>query len=277
MAAATADELAFLRAVLAAPDDDTVRLVYADWLEEHGGEVECGGCRGEGWYWSDDARSYRSDCHPCSGTGRVPNSNAERAEFIRVQCELERLRGRRDSLGRRIGHVHAVKIRELDRRAGELWDAATRLAIDTTVFWPVTVRRGFVEEVACDGASWLARGDELVWSPGQTVECPSPSCSKLYPGRLRTDWHWECDVCAGTGRVPRPCPPTAQPVVRVRLTTWPEWETRSDRSLALRLHGRDRWHDIPLGADQVSRGSIVAKLLAAEWPGVEFTPPDRPA
>lgn len=30
------DEAAFLRAILAAPDDDLPRLVYADWLEEHG-------------------------------------------------------------------------------------------------------------------------------------------------------------------------------------------------------------------------------------------------
>jgi uncharacterized protein (TIGR02996 family) len=30
------DEEAFLRAISAAPDDGTVRLVYADWLEEHG-------------------------------------------------------------------------------------------------------------------------------------------------------------------------------------------------------------------------------------------------
>jgi uncharacterized protein (TIGR02996 family) len=36
MAAATADEPAFLRAVLAAPDDDTVRLVFADFLEQSG-------------------------------------------------------------------------------------------------------------------------------------------------------------------------------------------------------------------------------------------------
>lgn len=27
---------AFLRAIAAAPDDDVTRLVYADWLEEHG-------------------------------------------------------------------------------------------------------------------------------------------------------------------------------------------------------------------------------------------------
>ncbi len=32
------DEAAFLRAAQAQPDDDTLRLVYADWLEEQGGE-----------------------------------------------------------------------------------------------------------------------------------------------------------------------------------------------------------------------------------------------
>jgi uncharacterized protein (TIGR02996 family) len=48
----TADERALLNAVIAAPDDDLPRLVYADWLEEHGRE--------------------------------------ERAELIRVQCNLAR-------------------------------------------------------------------------------------------------------------------------------------------------------------------------------------------
>jgi uncharacterized protein (TIGR02996 family) len=48
----TADEQALLNAVIAAPDDDLPRLVYADWLEEHG--------------------------------------RAERAELIRVQCSLAR-------------------------------------------------------------------------------------------------------------------------------------------------------------------------------------------
>src|SRR4051794_39815561 len=44
---------AFLQAIIERPDDDTPRLVYADWLEEHG--------------------------------------DAARAEFIRVQCQLFRL------------------------------------------------------------------------------------------------------------------------------------------------------------------------------------------
>jgi uncharacterized protein (TIGR02996 family) len=44
---------AFLQAILSSPDDDTPRLAYADWLEEHG--------------------------------------RSERAAFIRVQCQLARL------------------------------------------------------------------------------------------------------------------------------------------------------------------------------------------
>jgi uncharacterized protein (TIGR02996 family) len=47
---------AFLQAIRAEPDDDAVRLIYADWLEEHGGA-----------------------------------SAQARAEFIRVQCRLARL------------------------------------------------------------------------------------------------------------------------------------------------------------------------------------------
>ena len=61
---------AFLRAICENPDDDTPRLVFADWLQEHGEE--------------------------------------ERAEFIRVQCEAARLTaddGRRDELVRRASEI----------------------------------------------------------------------------------------------------------------------------------------------------------------------------
>jgi uncharacterized protein (TIGR02996 family) len=44
---------AFLRDIIASPDDDAPRLIYADWLDEHGAEA--------------------------------------RAELIRVQCERARL------------------------------------------------------------------------------------------------------------------------------------------------------------------------------------------
>src|SRR5262245_48701346 len=46
------DNQAFLDAIIAAPEDDAPRLVYADWLDDHG--------------------------------------DSDRAEFIRVQCDLAR-------------------------------------------------------------------------------------------------------------------------------------------------------------------------------------------
>jgi uncharacterized protein (TIGR02996 family) len=41
------DQLPFLKAIKANPDDDTLRLVYADWLEEQGDEVQAGCVRGD--------------------------------------------------------------------------------------------------------------------------------------------------------------------------------------------------------------------------------------
>jgi uncharacterized protein (TIGR02996 family) len=89
----------FLDAVSAAPDDDAPRLVFSDWLEEHG--------------------------------------DAERAEFIRVQCELARGAGiaaRRESLRRRE--------RELLQTHEDEWLGPLRAAVRRAAFV-----RGFVERV----------------------------------------------------------------------------------------------------------------------------------
>src|SRR5262249_8912533 len=51
----TAEDHAFLRDIVEHPEDDAPRLVYADWLTDHGNEAD-----------------------------------RDLAEFIRVQCELER-------------------------------------------------------------------------------------------------------------------------------------------------------------------------------------------
>jgi uncharacterized protein (TIGR02996 family) len=74
----TADERALIQAIIANPDDDLPRLVYADWLEEHG--------------------------------------RPERAEFIRVQCELARVGF--DPVRRRRLQKQA---RQLLHRYGERW------------------------------------------------------------------------------------------------------------------------------------------------------------
>ena len=73
----SSDREAFMQAILDAPDDDTPRLIFADWLDEHG--------------------------------------EAERAEFIRVQCELAK------HPGMNCGVMYCS-----ERDAGGLCDSCTR-------------------------------------------------------------------------------------------------------------------------------------------------------
>jgi uncharacterized protein (TIGR02996 family) len=105
----------FLRAVLAAPDDDSPRLAYADWLDEH--------------------------CEP------------DRAAFIRVQCRLARLGHKpagcenagcpcRELAGRE------RELIELDRALG-LTDPG-RLAPDAGLRF----RRGFLEALTVTEFGW---------------------------------------------------------------------------------------------------------------------------
>lgn len=97
--AASSDYTLLLAAICAEPGDDTVRLVAADELEAIGGTVECPvGCDngkhrhktvlGNGTVLQT---TTKVDCRTCAGSGRVPDANAARAEFIRVQIELARL------------------------------------------------------------------------------------------------------------------------------------------------------------------------------------------
>lgn len=137
-----------LAAVLANPDDDTVRLVYADWLQEHGDEA--------------------------------------RAEFIRVQIELARndvlARGACSVCGKVTGERHAPKCEwpqrwnALRRREKAFTHATERgSAHDWSICrccdwhapiphggWEWEFRRGFVESVTCTAADWLEHEREIL-------------------------------------------------------------------------------------------------------------------
>ena len=84
-----------LREIAASPDDDTLRLAFADWLDEQpAGRTSCplDFCRGGYWRHSGDPNTRPTRCHVCGPDGTVPDTaDADRAEFVRVQCELERL------------------------------------------------------------------------------------------------------------------------------------------------------------------------------------------
>lgn len=176
------DAAALLRGILANPADDTARLVYADRLTENAGTVLCPRCDGTGsrtWseripYGGPDELATVSG--PCGcGTGTVSDGFAERAEFIRVQCEmhLQRMGAFKASEDndRRQDWLEARE-RELltDARRDE-WSgikcpvcAATHWNCDgcsNTRFAPVEFRRGFVESVRCRLGDCRSTGDVL--------------------------------------------------------------------------------------------------------------------
>jgi uncharacterized protein (TIGR02996 family) len=106
---------AFLQAIVEHPADDTPRLVYADWLDDQG--------------------------------------DTDRAEFIRVQCELAKLA------------EHDPRRSMLERRSQELLDKHAREWLKPLPEWAVRApvwRRGFVVEVWAKGEDFLRGAGELL-------------------------------------------------------------------------------------------------------------------
>lgn len=95
----TPTEAAFWAAIDERPDDQLRRLVFADWLDEQAGTVECGRCGGEGKRTlASDFRvtvgnviyqgtGFSVNCPACSGTGRVSNGRAELAMALRATVD----------------------------------------------------------------------------------------------------------------------------------------------------------------------------------------------
>jgi uncharacterized protein (TIGR02996 family) len=134
------DDAHFLARIIADPDSDAERLIYADWLEEHGGPA-----------------------------------GAARAEFVRVQVEI----ARRDPrvAAPLVADGCACELCVLRRRERELlaehgsdatgglpcWrDADGRLCGVGSAGWGHEFRRGFVGAVTLPSAAWLAHADALL-------------------------------------------------------------------------------------------------------------------
>jgi uncharacterized protein (TIGR02996 family) len=191
------DERPLLRAILAAPEDDTPRLILADWLDEH--------------------------------------SLAERAEFIRVQCELAVVRPRQcDCKGMSdpedVGPNCVLRAR-LEARERELWDGVRENDIRPTLTerfpgeWCIVhdrsgsivedataavVRRGFVAEVRCDLATLFG---------GPCGRCGGEGLTYTGPGGGQRAQE-RCTACNGERTTPGIAAAlfASQPVSAVTLT-----------------------------------------------------------
>ncbi len=219
----------FLRTIIERPDDDGPRLVYADWLEEQG---EC-----------------------------------DRAEFIRVQCELATSRNG----GMPAIHFSNLRLRERELQ-GKHWEKWVPEILALGRF-DAKFRRGFVEEITC---SWEAWGGD----PSNQHQCEK--CGAV-TGR-GPNYERQCQVCGSEFvakfRGHAAAILAAQPVRKVKLTTRVEFFSHKNdigqERAVIRLREKGRLHYIPhFEIDQQQDlhaflENVRPKLLAAEWPGIEF-------
>jgi uncharacterized protein (TIGR02996 family) len=207
---------ALLAAIIAQPAEDLPRLMYADWLDEHG--------------------------------------QPERAEFIRVQCELSRM-PHTGGPEEEDGNCATCKMRkpledreELLLSRGGDWvgfpylkpGGARRNTFLTAGETYFRFRRGFVADMSCTSADWLAHADAIT---------------------------------------------AAHPIERVRLTTplrygtdRVEWITLVNRECGWMRHwiiGRKKKSLITL-PDDATDAQIVQTLLAKMWPRIAFEVPSEP-
>ncbi len=262
---------ALLRSIITQPDEDVPRLLYAEALDEldpvyadcpscveiltpgRGGCWPCFTCGANGW-------SER--------TKYLDRTNSNRAAFIRAQIALARapqcsqplyeeiyskMYGGRTPVDRiyrgPCGTCDTCEERtELTGRAQKLLTHLGRSFISdfTTNILGRPVRaghdeiwfdggtfrteRGFVSMIECSSKWFLQHGDMLIWHDEQTVKCSN--CK----GHVRIGLGC-CQLCANgphgtsTGRVPRECPDTAQPIRTVVMSDRPNLEYKTLGSL----------------------------------------------
>jgi uncharacterized protein (TIGR02996 family) len=113
----------FLTDIIAYPQDDDIRLIYADWLEENG--------------------------------------QSERAEFVRVQIKLAKMPSGavvgRDALRRRERELLSPDPLGYPTKAPWAWMGGAHCIVPDGAMWMdhVAFRRGFVAEVHCTLADWI--------------------------------------------------------------------------------------------------------------------------
>ena len=246
------DHDALFTSIIAEPDEDTHRLVYADFLEE-----------------------------------RDQGSDSERATFIRTQIQIATLSEALDACwcddgGRYEECATCVdnrnKLKELEKDQAYLLDKLKddlvrsypgRIAIagsyaincislgkgDTAVGPPRQLYfvRGFLQKIVCSTEDFLKDADQILWHPSEY----------------------------------RPCPITAVPLREVTLTTDIDWYAPGEYKLVLSTHP-EHLMDIPYDCKYVKYGdwcnqestrlvtkfnkhghTVLDYILAHEWPQIK--------
>lgn len=139
-----------LKAIMKNPDDDTTRLIYADWLEENG---QCE--RGE-FIRVQVALSRPTLCEGTSPTGIAcsklrPRGKKDCLPWCKPCCDFDDLKKREQQL---------VWSHDTDWRA----DFARQIGDNHDHYYAVAPEweRGFVSHVTCTWEDWLKHGDAIL-------------------------------------------------------------------------------------------------------------------
>lgn len=158
---------ALLNAIIANPDDNAPRLIFADWLDENAVESECEKCDGTAThhisYYAHEA------CPSCNANGRVSNGFAERAASIRCQIKHPRWFGddtwMESDNKNEDGYLDALSWLKSDHCKTEFANTQegnwvwNKMRPDGIVG---VYRRGFIDEIRCTLKQWLDHGKDIV-------------------------------------------------------------------------------------------------------------------
>ncbi len=145
---------ALRRAILAFPNEDAPRLIYADYLDEFAGSVPCPACLLAEPDEGDEPHPADIPCPTCRGSRCVPDGRADRAAHIRWACANPQnsvvcLCGCRGQLPNpcETCALFGDEIADIPRRD----DGETHYVAN----------RGLVSEVRCGGNVWAFDGDTI--------------------------------------------------------------------------------------------------------------------
>lgn len=141
----------FLDAILAEPDRDDLRIIYADWLEENGQPDRCEFIRVQ--IEASRLEAYVDDWS--HSPGRAEDGGKAGAALATAQAMRER---EKELLATMIDASTSKQRRK--ERAEYLW-AKDALGRHLHV-WPFEYRRGFIHSITIPLADWLEHGARIV-------------------------------------------------------------------------------------------------------------------
>lgn len=268
------DREALMATILANPDDDLARLVFADWLEEYGDEDDAAhaewirvGC--------ELAKTPKVAYKTIQG---IPGDVASYTAGVCESCDKSRPdRCQYHLLKIRESELHINLERKMIRRnglvgfspSGMSYRESLRHTPPNVVFFD----RGFIHAVACDSATWLDHGGELakrepVEAVTLTTELPlvvsEPQFHDFHDAKhqawkLRAIWH--------VTRTDRP--------VEWHRANVPEMFGRDYAiSEVDYLYGRNREERLEVAVTQFRREcratATVEGYLKMKWPKIKF-------